>query len=149
MNAKRHIISEDWEKLVDTAFGEYENDELEKRTREEKAAILKELAVARLSVLIGGAGTGKTTLLLLLRKSSQIRDSSVLLLAPTGKARVRISRAMQKQGISSNAKTVVQFLIQFVGDPKHLPPIGAGRPFVDLVRYLKKDIPAFPRVGKS
>ena len=39
--------------------------------------------------------------------------------------------------------------IIFVGDPNQLPPIGAGRPFVDLVRYLKKDIPQFPRVGKS
>jgi hypothetical protein len=39
--------------------------------------------------------------------------------------------------------------IIFVGDPNQLPPIGAGRPFIDLVRYLKRDIPAFPRVGKS
>lgn len=201
VNAKRHSISEDWKKLVDTAFGAYQNDETEKRARAEKAAILKELAEARLSVLVGGAGTGKTTLLSLLCKSPQIRDGGVLLLAPTGKARVRMSQAMQKQGVSSNAKTVAQFLIQngrfdyntmryqlsdteamdvpftviidessmlteemfgaliqslrkaqriiFVGDPNQLPPIGAGRPFVDLVRYLKKDIPAFPRVGPS
>ena len=53
VNAKRHIIFEDWEKLVDTAFGAYQNDETEKRAREEKSAILKELAEARLSVLIG------------------------------------------------------------------------------------------------
>jgi ATP-dependent exoDNAse (exonuclease V) alpha subunit len=201
VNAKRHIISEDWKKLVDTAFGADQNNETEKRAREEKAAILQELAEARLSVLVGGAGTGKTTLLSLLCKSPQIRDGGVLLLAPTGKARVRMWQAMQKQGVSSNAKTVAQFLmpnsrfdynttryqlsdeeakdvpftviidecsmlteemfgaliqalrkaqrIIFVGDPNQLPPIGAGRPFVDLVRYLKKDIPAFPRVGKS
>lgn len=201
VNAKRHIISEDWEKLVNTAFGAYKDDDSEKRAREEKTAILKELAEARLSVLVGGAGTGKTTLLSLLCKSPQIRDGGVLLLAPTGKARVRMSQAMQRQGVKSNAKTVAQFLIQsgrfnyntmryqlseteakdvpftviidecsmlteemfgallqalrkaqriiFVGDPNQLPPIGAGRPFVDLVRYLKKDIPQFPRVGKS
>jgi hypothetical protein len=199
--AKRHEVSEDWKKIVDKAFDGSELTELEKRAREEKTAILKELAEARLSVLIGGAGTGKTTLLSLLCKSPQIRDGGVLLLAPTGKARVRMSQAMQRQGIKPDAKTVAQFLIQngrfdydtmryqlsvieakdipltviidecsmlteemfgallqalrkaqhiiFVGDPNQLPPIGAGRPFVDLVRYLKKDIPSFPRVGRS
>ena len=201
VNARRHVVSEDWRKLVDAAFGAYKDDESEKRAREEKTAILKELAEARISVLVGGAGTGKTTLLSLLCKSPQIRDGGVLLLAPTGKARVRMSQAMQKQGVLSHAKTVAQFLIQnerfdyntmqyklsdteakdvpfnviidecsmlteemfgalmqalrkaqriiFVGDPNQLPPIGAGRPFVDLVRHLKKDIPSFPRVGKS
>ncbi|NLX82385.1 MAG: AAA family ATPase [Clostridiales bacterium] len=186
---------------MDDAFGAYQDDESEKRAREEKSAILKVLAEARLSVLVGGAGTGKTTLLSLLCKSPQIRDGGVLLLAPTGKARVRMSQAMQRQGVPSKAKTVAQFLIQngrfnystmcyqlsdmeakdvpltviidessmlteemfgalmqalrkaqriiFVGDPNQLPPIGAGRPFVDLVRFLKKDIPDFPRVGSN
>jgi hypothetical protein len=186
INAKRHDITEDWGKLVNAAFGAYQDDDSEKLAREEKSAILKELAEARLSVLVGSAGTGKTTLLSLLCKSPQIRDGGVLLLAPTGKARVRMSQAMQRQGVKSNAKTVAQFLIQngrfdyntmryrlseteakdvpftviidecsmlteemfgalmqalrkaqriiFVGDPNQLPPIGAGRPFVDLVR---------------
>ena len=201
ISAKRHVVTEDWRKLVDSAFGAHVDDDSEKRAREEKSAILKELAEARISVLVGGAGTGKTTLLSLLCKSPQIRDGGVLLLAPTGKARVRMSQAMQRQDVSSNAKTVAQFLIQngrfdyntmryqlsdaeakdvpftviidecsmlteemfgalmqalrkaqriiFVGDPNQLPPIGAGRPFVDLVRYLKKDISVFPRVGNS
>ncbi len=39
--------------------------------------------------------------------------------------------------------------IIFVGDPNQLPPIGAGRPFVDLVRSLNKEIMDFPRVGKG
>lgn len=201
VNAKRHDISEDWNKIVDDAFGVSELTDSEKRARQEKSAILKELAEARLSVLVGGAGTGKTTLLSLLCKSPQISDGGVLLLAPTGKARVRMSQAMQKQGVNFNAMTVAQFLIQngrfdyttmryrlsdveandvpltviidecsmlteemfgalmqalrkaqrviFVGDPNQLPPIGAGRPFVDLVRHMKKDIRDFPRVGKS
>lgn len=201
VNAKRHEISENWKKIVDDAFVTSELTDSEKHAREEKIAILKELAEARLSVLVGGAGTGKTTLLSLLCKSPQIRDGGVLLLAPTGKARVRMSQAMQKQSVNFNAKTVAQFLIQngrfdynamryklsdveandvpftviidecsmlteemfgaliqalrkanriiFVGDPNQLPPIGAGRPFVDLVHHLKKDIQDFPRVGKS
>jgi len=208
---KRHIVDEKWDDIVNEAFDKdkpinkiKDNVERERelKARYEKAVILKELAEARLSVLVGGAGTGKTTLLALLCKSPQINNDGILLLAPTGKARVRMSQAMKAQKVNTDAKTVAQFLIHnerfdystmryklsevdakdvhgtviidecsmlteemfgalmqalrknakriiLVGDPKQLPPIGAGRPFVDLVKYLKKDIPSFPRVGKS
>lgn len=37
--------------------------------------------------------------------------------------------------------------IIFVGDPNQLPPIGAGRPFVDLVYMVKMNLkPGFPKV---
>lgn len=200
LKGKRHEIKENWRQIVDQAFGGGKASEFEERARTEKAAILKELAESRLSVLIGGAGTGKTTLLALLCKSPQIRDGGVLLLAPTGKARVQMSQAMKQQGVPSTAKTVAQFLsesgrfdgrlmdyrlsneeaknvpytviidessmlteemfgallqalrknaqrIIFVGDPNQLPPIGAGRPFVDLVRMLNQGIDEFPKVG--
>ena len=200
LNGARHVVNEDWRAIVDRGFGGSQATEFEERARTEKAAILKELAESRLSVLIGGAGTGKTTLLALLCKSPQIRDGGVLLLAPTGKARVRMSQAMKAQGVDSTAKTVAQFLsesgrfngytmeyllsdvdaknvpytviidessmlteemfgallqalkknakrIIFVGDPNQLPPIGAGRPFVDLVRKLNQNINKFPRTG--
>ncbi len=202
LRGKRHEVLEDWRKIVDDAFGNREETEFEERAREEKAAVLKELAESRLSVLIGGAGTGKTTLLALLCKSSLIQAGGVLLLAPTGKARVRMSQAMKGQQVTGRTKTVAQFLsesgrfdgrtmryrlsdketenvpftviidessmlteemfaallqalrkkaqrIIFVGDPNQLPPIGAGRPFVDLVRSLDKDISGFPRVGRG
>ncbi|MDD3415844.1 MAG: AAA family ATPase [Lachnospiraceae bacterium] len=202
LKGKRHDLQEDWRAIVDNAFEGQQSTEFEDRARTEKAAILKELAESRLSVLIGGAGTGKTTLLALLCKSPQIRDGGVLLLAPTGKARVRMSQAMKQQGVNSTAKTVAQFLseskrfngytmeyhlsneeaqnvpftviidessmlteemfgallqalrkkaqrIIFVGDPNQLPPIGAGRPFVDLVRSLDVGITEFPKVGKG
>ena len=197
---KRHEISEDWGEIVNIAFDSSKLTESEKRARKEKIAILSELSQSRISVLIGGAGTGKTTLLSLLCKSQQIHNGGVLLLAPTGKARVRMSQAMKEQGVRFTAKTVAQFLVSngrfnpitmqyklsdkvapdvpntviidecsmlteemfgaliqslkkahriiFVGDPNQLPPIGAGRPFIDLVRFLKKDITDFPRVGK-
>ena len=202
LGGTRHEVKENWRKLVDEEFQDPVTTESEERARREKAAILKELAESRLSVLIGGAGTGKTTLLSLLCKSQQICDGGVLLLAPTGKASVRMSQEMKKRGINSTAKTVAQFLseskrfngytmeyhlsneeaknvpftvivdessmlteemfgallqalrkharrIIFVGDPNQLPPIGAGRPFVDLVRYLNHDINAFPKVGSG
>ncbi len=199
---KRHVVDEDWRVIIDKDFGETK-EELEIKARQEKAAILKELAESRLSALIGGAGTGKTTLLALLCSSKKIEDGSILLLAPTGKARVKMSQEMASRNIRYKAKTVAQFLIQngrfnfdtmryslsdipakdipetviidessmlteemfgaliqalkpagriiFVGDSNQLPPIGAGRPFVDLVRYLKKDLApnVFPKVCKS
>ena len=37
-----------------------------------------------------------------------------------------------------------------VGDPRQLPPIGAGRPFVDIVQFLRGSAAEpFPRVGPS
>ena len=196
-------ISEDWGTIVNDAFKETPVDDHERKARTEKTAILEELAKSRLSVLVGGAGTGKTTLLALLCKSPQVQSGGVLLLAPTGKARVRMSQAMDAHGVIYTAKTVAQFLIKndrfdyatmryhlskknaekvpdtviidessmlteemfgallealrnhakriiFVGDPNQLPPIGAGRPFVDLVNYLKTGASSrFPFVGKG
>ena len=38
--------------------------------------------------------------------------------------------------VAPHAKRII-----FTGDPNQLPPIGAGRPFVDLINYLKKEAP--------
>ncbi len=45
------------------------------------------------------------------------------------------------QALRKNAKRVI-----FVGDPNQLPPIGAGRPFVDLVRKLNQTSMNSPRL---
>lgn len=199
-----HEVNANWEVILTKAFGLLDSSDTdEARAREEKIAILKELAKSRLSVLIGGAGTGKTTLLSLLCSAEQIKNESILLLAPTGKARIKMMQAMKNMGITVTAKTIAGFLLSshhyifttgeyrltgqeadkvadnvvidessmlteemfaalmealakakriiFVGDPNQLPPIGTGRPFVDLVKKLSKDIPEylFPRVGKG
>ena len=199
LKAERFVIKENWKGIVDEYFDALSKnkDEKELSARKEKVAILNELACSPFSVLIGGAGTGKTTLLSLLCKSEQIKNGSILLLAPTGKARVRISKTMNSMGVKHKAQTIAQFLIRnnrfhwdtmiyhiskseakdvpstviidessmmteemfgallsalkfaqriiFVGDPNQLPPIGTGRPFVDLVRYLKRNMPSFPK----
>jgi len=197
LSENRFAVTENWENLVNEAFETTTTeDEKEEFARKEKVAILKELAASPVAALIGGAGTGKTTLLSILCKSEKIKNGGVLLLAPTGKARVRMSSVMSILGISHDAKTIAQFLIHnkqfdwntmqyrmsktpaqnvpatviidecsmmteemfgavlsalqnasriiFVGDPNQLPPIGAGRPFIDLVRYLKHDLPVYP-----
>ena len=38
--------------------------------------------------------------------------------------------------VAPHAKRII-----FTGDPNQLPPIGAGRPFVDLISYLEKEAP--------
>lgn len=192
-------VNADWEKLLAEKLGILKTDDLnEVAAREEKLLALKELAESRFSVLIGPAGTGKTTLLSTLCNQIEVKSSGVLLLAPTGKARVRMQQAT---GIPSY--TIAQFLLKhnrykaqtqkyltlqrdyyegaktviideasmltesqlaslisclkgvsriiLVGDPQQLPPIGPGRPFVDIVNYIKpKNIDNnFPKVEKG
>lgn len=66
--------------------------EIERLAREEKAAALEQLASGRFSVLVGPARLGKTTLLKVICDLPEIAAGRVLLLAPTGKARVRLEK---------------------------------------------------------
>ena len=195
IEAKRHPLKIDWRKSLDTFLdlklpADPEEHEQEKQARAEKTTALEELAASRFSVLIGRAGTGKTTLLSVLCAQPEINKEGVLLLAPTGKARVRMDDVARKAGITNGqaytlaqhlsrtgrydggtqrylmtgergeniAKTVIvdecsmlteemmAALIEslskvdrliFVGDYRQLPPIGAGRPFIDIVARLQ------------
>lgn len=182
----------DARQVLDAALDRNQNvtgqlDELEERARTEKAAGLSALHDAPLSVLIGPAGTGKTTLLRALVEYAGVGAGNVLLLAPTGKAKVQLETKVKLP-----AKTLASYLSAtrrydgetgryvvwgdrqprynyslvvideasmlteemlaatldsltgvkrfiLVGDPRQLPPIGAGRPFVDLVNKLRPD----------
>ena len=151
----------------------------------EQADALESLTTRKASVLVGRAGTGKTTVLGALSRGTSQRGR-VLFLAPTGKARVRLESRVAK---GTEVMTVAKFLhsqgrydgsrqepiirpqpcyygheavvideasmltedtlaaviatlgagvkrLVLVGDPGQLPPIGAGRPFADLVAHL-------------
>lgn len=186
--AKRFIPSFDPRTAIDGALdSEHQATEIdaeEELARTEKAAGLAELFSSRLSVLLGSAGTGKTTLLRALADIPDVHSDGVLLLAPTGKARVQLQTKVKRP-----AKTLASFLVPkkgfdpssnryievgqkyrvnaglvvideasmlteemlwstlsafhsikrlvLVGDPQQLPPIGPGRPFVDLVQWLR------------
>ncbi|WP_257138192.1 MULTISPECIES: ATP-dependent RecD-like DNA helicase [Streptomyces] len=185
----------DARQMLDSALDRNQNvtgelDELEERARTEKATGLSALHDAPLSVLIGSAGTGKTTLLRALVEYVGAAAGNVLLLAPTGKAKVQLETKVKLP-----ARTLASYLstthrydgetgrylvrgderprhtyalvvideasmlteemlaatldsfagvkrIILVGDPRQLPPIGAGRPFVDLVNKLRPE--SFP-----
>ena len=205
LKAKKLEIHADWRMLLDEKFDQGKKpqfglDSDEERARSEKAAILEELSRSRIGVMVGDAGTGKTTVLSVLCNQPDIKAGGVLLLAPTGKATVRLMDSMGEDVKDLSALNVAQFLVRskrfdwndmryklsdydyrdvpetviideasmlteemfgalmqalkaakriiFVGDPNQLPPIGAGRPFVDLVDLLKMNLQesVFPRV---
>jgi len=115
INGQRHQINANWRALLDDYLQKSALvqksvivDTAEDNARQEKAAALKELAESRFSVLIGPAGTGKTTLLSVLCEHPDIAAGEVLLLAPTGKARVRIEQAAK--GLKLETYTLAQFL---------------------------------------
>lgn len=72
---------------------------------EEQEQALERITTHRLGVLVGRAGTGKTSVLGALVQCEEIAREGVLLLAPTGKARVRLQRATGRE-----ASTIAQFL---------------------------------------
>lgn len=188
-----------WEKLL---LDEFDNNsgsklppEVEERARKEKAEALAKLYEGRFSVLCGRAGTGKTSVLRVFLKGLEELDGKrpILLLAPTGKARVRLmDRTKRDDGSVRDAYTIHQFLMRhkwlnpenfalklqggdqhgaptviideasmipmdllgvlfraldlnkvsrliLVGDPNQLPPIGPGRPLVDVIAWLEAD----------
>jgi len=190
-------LGEDWQALLIAAIGPQVVDLADERHQAalaEQAKALETITTRRLSVLVGSAGTGKTSVLGGLLGSAKLLAEGILLLAPTGKARVRLSQAAageamtvsqflyrqgrydgarqrpliegvtqkaKERGLYTGKRTVVidecsmlteddlvavlnalnlgfvQRLI-LVGDPNQLPPIGAGRPFADLVALLDR-----------
>lgn len=193
LNSAKIEVNANWKKMLDEKFGQEDNNaENEKLARKEKEAVLKVLAESRISVLVGNAGTGKTSVLSILCSEQSIKDGGVLLLAPTGKATVRLLESMGQDKEKYTALNIAQFLnkskrfdwndmryrlskindpdipetviideasmlteemfgalleaigkakrIIFVGDPNQLPPIGTGKPFVDLVNLLKENL---------
>ena len=186
VSGRRHDVPVNWASLLVKKLKSPKDHE-ERGAQDEKARALAELAESRFSVLAGPAGAGKTTVLGILCAQPAIQKDGVLLLAPTGKARVRMQALASDSG--TTAQTLAQFLFKngrydgrsqryhqseapkvttfgtvivdeasmltedmlgalldslqgvkrliLVGDPAQLPPIGAGRPFVDIIQKLR------------
>ena len=200
ISAPKIGVHADWKALLNTKLGNTGNSKKEALARNEKAAALEMLAESRLSVLVGDAGTGKTTVLSILCSEKSIAAGGVMLLAPTGKATVRLKGSVGVKNDSFTAYNVAQFLVKsrrfnwddmryklsgqhytelpetviidessmlteemfgalldaigtvkriiFVGDPNQLPPIGTGKPFVDLVNLLKENVPEYTPIDQ-
>ena len=105
-------IHDDWDLLLNSVLKKEQQSEKgrEQESRKEKVIAIEKMACSKISVLTGGAGTGKTTTLAALCKSNAIQSEGILVLAPTGKARVVLSSKLRKAGVRSSAKTLFQFL---------------------------------------
>lgn len=99
-------LKEDWASQVKSVAGYNEKDERSVEAAKTQIKALEMFGLKKLCVLTGAAGTGKTSVVEALLKCKQIQDEGVLLLAPTGKARVKLG----KQSKSGEALTVAQFL---------------------------------------
>lgn len=109
LRARKNVkteLHEDWENLVKGVDGYNSSNERSRSAAEDQIRALKMFSQKRLSVLTGPAGTGKTTVVKAFLSSKQIENEGVLLLAPTGKARVRLG----SMGNGLQAMTVAQFL---------------------------------------
>jgi len=118
----------DWKARVIQAIeargGQYKADNPRHRDAlEEQSAALEKITTRKLSVLVGRAGTGKTSTLGALLLCQEIAKDGILLLAPTGKARVLLGKAA-----SSEAMTVAQFLYHLGRyDSEHQCPLFTGK----------------------
>ena len=111
--SQRHRSNHEFFAVVNDSLGALPDDsddaEIETEARCEKAAALEEIFASRLSVLIGAAGTGKTTLLKMVCELEDVAAGGILLLAPTGKARVQLET---RTGITGGL-TIAQFLMLY------------------------------------
>lgn len=100
-------LGEDWEALLRPGLRQHDDSkERDRAALAEKVTALERITTRKVSVLVGRAGTGKTTVLGALLRSPKITQDGVLFLASTGKARVRITSTAR----GAEAMTVAQFL---------------------------------------
>jgi hypothetical protein len=103
-------LNADWASLVKKTIQDAGHEFDPKNPRhvaalEEQCKALEKITTRKLGVLVGRAGTGKTSVMGALFRCDTIRKDGILLLAPTGKARVRL-----EQAAGASAMTIAQFL---------------------------------------
>lgn len=99
-------LSVDWASLVKKSIAFDATNSQSVMAVQDQTRALEIISSRRLSVLTGPAGTGKTTVVKAFLSSREVIDEGVLLLAPTGKARVRLG----SMASNTQALTVAQFL---------------------------------------
>ncbi len=148
--------------------------EVERRLTDEQWAAVRAAFGARISVLTGGPGVGKTACTQAIVAEAARADASIALCAPTGRAARRLEEAtghaaqtihrvlewmpgrepgfrpghplpadlvVVDESSMLNLRLIEVLLgglaetthVVFVGDADQLPPIGAGKPFEDLI----------------
>jgi len=110
--AKKELepIQEEWDKLIKKTIKDngIKYDATNPRhvaALADQVEALKQITSRKISILHGPAGTGKTTVLGALFGCRELTKDGILLLAPTGKARVKLGKMA-----GSEAFTIAQFL---------------------------------------
>lgn len=103
-------LGEDWSKLIIKAIEDNGTiyNPLDKKhvdALNDQTIALETVTTKKLSILNGPAGTGKTAVLGALIGSQKLSEKGILLLAPTGKARVKLEKMTGHE-----AFTIAQFL---------------------------------------
>jgi len=110
--------------------------ELSEHQRSEIAKALQ----SRIALFGGSPGTGKTyTAARLIAAIIQHCGEDVAVLAPTGKAAVRITEALSGYGIAIRARTVHSYLRVIAGDEDEDLELGQGPPDDEKPRYVIVD----------
>lgn len=104
--------TQNWMDIINSRFGELQknNEKNDLLARQEKASALVIMESSKISVLVGRAGTGKTSALGVLAASSDVRRGGILALSPTGKARVQLEKSFKKGGVDAEFMTASEFL---------------------------------------
>jgi exodeoxyribonuclease V alpha subunit len=166
----------DWlDSAIDDALGAATGDgEAPDGATPEQRAAIEAAFERRLSVITGGPGTGKTTLVATIARFAERADLSLALCAPTGRAARRLEEATGHPATTIHrllewipqegplrgpsfpiecdllvvdessmlsldvARTLFDAVesdtaVVMVGDADQLPPVGAGKPFADLI----------------
>jgi ATP-dependent exoDNAse (exonuclease V) alpha subunit len=123
----------DWNSVLPPVAGLPED--IAKRAQAGQVEALDHLATHPFSVLVGGAGTGKTTVLATLIKALQgsTTPAKLLLLAPTGKAAVRLKKRVKDvAGLDVDPLTIHSYLVRHQWmDPAIFRLRRDGTPVVD------------------
>lgn len=103
-------LNEDWPVKIKEAISKSgivfnPNDKRHTDALYDQSKALEKITSRKLSILNGPAGTGKTSVLGALIGSKKLKDQGILLLAPTGKARVKLEKMTGQP-----AFTIAQFL---------------------------------------
>ena len=91
-----------------------------------------------ITVISGGAGTGKTYLVACLTRAFQAAGLQIALCSPTGKAAKRIEESLQLQGLALEAKTIHR-LLEYDGREFHLERLTHDVVIVDELSMV--DVP--------
>jgi len=121
-SAPAPILKTDWAKeLEDSTPLAAPGDTRATAALTERALALSRATQRKFGALVGQAGTGKTTVVGTLVTCPELRAGGVLMLAPTGKARVRLNRAFraalarrrvdETASALTPARTIAQFLV--------------------------------------